>query len=203
MNERAEAILDYWFEGFEDKDKADQSKNPFRKWFMGGEAVDREICDQFGDDLKKAIDGQYEDWTDDPESCLALIILLDQFTRNVFRNDPRAFDCDPKAQSIVLDAIDKGLDQRLSLVKRVFLYMPLMHAEDIDIQNKSVALFEQLVKDSKEISPQNTFVYNGNLKYAIIHRNDIEKYGRFPYRNAVLGRDNTSEEEEFLAARSK
>ena len=202
MIDRVDAVLDFWFEGKTDHDQAKGSENPYKKWFRGGQDLDFKINALFKEDIENAIKGEYDNWALAPRSCLALIILLDQFTRNVYRGTPNAYSGDAKAIKFALEAVYKDIQYHLMFIERVFLYMPLMHAENLDVQKKSIELFDDLVTQAKVSCPHNAYLYENNLKYAIIHHDDIEKYGRFPYRNEVLGRENTPEEEKFLAERN-
>ena len=164
-------------------------------WFGGGPALDARITATFGEQVSHAIEGKFEDWAEQPLSRLALIVLLDQFTRNVFRGSPRAFEGDDRAQGLALDALAQTWDQDLPMVCRVFLYMPLMHAETLALQDQCVACFAHLVEDAPEwLKPR----LQGNLDFARQHQGIIARFGRFPHRNAVLGRFTTPEEGEFL-----
>lgn len=165
------------------------------RWFGGGAALDQEVRARFGADVMRAMSGGLQEWQAQPESRLALVILLDQFTRNVFRGTGRAFDGDRCARRLVLQTLDCGEDQQLPLVGRVFLYMPLMHAEDAALQATCVACFSRLVDDAPvALQPR----IQGNLDFARQHQDIISRFGRFPYRNAALGRESTPEEESFL-----
>ncbi|HQS31420.1 MAG TPA: DUF924 family protein, partial [Polaromonas sp.] len=139
------------------------------------------------------------DWSDTPLSPslrrLALIILLDQFTRNVFRGSGQAFAGDARAQQLVLQTLAEGGDLQLPWVGRVFMYMPLMHAESLVLQEECVARFGQLVADAPTDLKERL---QGNLDFARQHRAIIAQFGRFPYRNAALGRASTAEEQAFL-----
>ena len=165
------------------------------RWFRGGAALDQEIRARFGDDVMLAMKGGLLEWEAQPVSRLALVILLDQFTRNVFRGTGQAFDGDPRAQRLVLRTLDSGEDQQLPWVGRVFLYMPLMHAEDAALQATCVACFSRLVDDAPAALEPGL---QGNQDFARQHQDIITRFGRFPYRNAVLGRISTPDEESFL-----
>ena len=125
----------------------------------------------------------------------AIIILLDQFTRNVYRGQARAFAGDPRAQQLVLQTLTMGQNTLLPRVGRVFLYMPLMHAEDLALQDECVARFTHLLNTA---TPERREALASNLRFAQQHRDIVAQYGRFPYRNAALGRENTPAETEFL-----
>ncbi|UUZ64067.1 DUF924 domain-containing protein [Polaromonas sp. P1-6] len=184
-------LADGWAQGWPTPDLG-------KRWFGGGAALDQEIKTRFGAQVVQALGGGLQDWENgsaQPSSRLALVILLDQFTRNVFRGTGRAFDGDARAQRLVLDTLAHQADRQLPWVARVFTYMPLMHAEDQALQDEGVACFERLQADAPAaLKPR----LQGNLDAARQHRDIIARFGRFPYRNAVLGRVNTPEEENFL-----
>ena len=165
------------------------------RWFLGGAALDQEIKARFGPSVELAMQGGLQDWEAPLHSRLALVILLDQFTRNVFRGAARAFDGDARAQRLVLRTLALQEARQLPWVGRVFMYMPLMHAEDAALQETCVACFSQLVADAPDaLKPK----LQGNLDFARQHQDIIKKFGRFPYRNAVLGRISSPGETEFL-----
>ena len=155
------------------------------KWLEKDEAFDRAIRDKFYATYEAAAQGQLHDWETTPDGTLALIIVLDQFPRNLFRNDPRAFAADPLALAIAKRGLSSGVDRKVEHELVPFLYMPLMHAENLSDQNRCVDLFRD-------------YGNANNLKFAEIHRDIIERFGRFPHRNAVLGRHTTAAEQAFL-----
>ncbi|MGH8848737.1 MAG: DUF924 family protein [Polaromonas sp.] len=171
------------------------TQNLGTRWFGGGAALDQEIKARFGAQVAQAVSGGLQDWEAQSFSRLALVLLLDQFTRNVFRATGQAFDGDARAQQLVLQTLARQEDRQLPWVARVFTYMPLMHAEDLALQEECVARFSQLLADAPETLKQRL---QGHLEFARRHQDIIARFGRFPYRNAVLGRANTPEEEEFL-----
>lgn len=154
-------------------------------WFKADDAFDAEIRSHFLADLETAARGGFDSMADGSIGALALIILLDQFPRNMFRGTPRAFATDPKARSIAEATVAQGFDQTLTGIERAFVYLPFEHSERLEDQDRSVALFEAL-GDAE------------SLDYAVQHRVIIERFGRFPHRNAILGRESTPEEEAFL-----
>lgn len=168
-------VLAFWRDAGEDK------------WFEKDEAFDRAIRDNFLATYEAAAKGRLSDWEKTPDGTLALLIVLDQFPRNMFRNDPRAFAADPLALEISKRALTSGTDREIAHELVPFLYMPLMHSENIADQRRCVDLFG-------DYGDQN------NLKYAEIHEDIIRRFGRFPHRNEVLGRDTTPEEQAFLDA---
>jgi uncharacterized protein (DUF924 family) len=171
-----------------------------KRWFGGGAALDEEIKSRFGPRVLQALNDELGDWAQTAATPalgqLAHVILLDQFTRNVFRGQGRAFSGDGRAQQLVLQAIASQADQQLPCVGRIFMYMPLMHAESVALQTECVARFAQLVEEAPQELKERL---QGNLDFARQHADIIARFGRFPYRNAVLGRTSTADEEIFLA----
>jgi uncharacterized protein (DUF924 family) len=166
-----------------------------KRWYTKDAAFDRQIEEQFGDALELAARGGLDKWKTSPRGRLALVILLDQFSRNVFRNTPRSFAQDARACDATLEAMGTPAEQELDVVERTFLYMPLMHAESVDLQHKCVAAFERLVPIAS--AELRGYVENG-LAYARRHEEIVERFGRFPHRNTILGRSSTPAEVEFL-----
>lgn len=164
-------------------------------WFGGGATQDEQIRHRFGALVDEALSGGLADWEANINTRLALIIVLDQFTRNVYRGQARAFAGDPRAQQLVLQTLTMGQNTLLPRVGRVFLYMPLMHAEDLALQDECVARFTHLLNTA---TPERREALASNLRFAQQHRDIVAQYGRFPYRNAALGRENTPAETEFL-----
>lgn len=183
--ERVDEILDFWFSGAE----GDGPGGWRSVWFARDEAFDREIGERLGTYYEQAASGELDGWMKSARGCLALILLLDQVPRNLFRNDPRSFATDVKALAVARHAVDRALDRELPPVQRSFMYMPFEHSESIEDQNRSVELFTLL--DTGLGVP-------AALDYARRHRVIIERFGRFPHRNTVLGRLTTPEEAEFL-----
>jgi uncharacterized protein (DUF924 family) len=186
-------VLDFWFGDGLTRDWPSQDLNAL--WFGGGPAQDEAIRQRFGPLVEEALNGGLTDWEAEPRSRLALIVLLDQLSRNVHRGQRRAFDGDARAQRLTRLSIAEGMDTTLTPAGRVFLYMPLMHAENLALQEECVARFRTLVDSSPEALRDKL---NSNLRFAVVHRDIVAQYGRFPYRNAVLGRDCTPAEEAFL-----
>lgn len=176
MKQDTRTILDFWF----------RELTP-GQWFFGGDAVDRLVQEQFETTVEKALEGEFDDWATTPRGRLALILVLDQFTRNIYRNDPKAYIGDHKAQKLALEGVSAKEDEQLTSVERHFFYMPLMHAEDKKLQALSVQKFTEL----KEIA-------DNTLGFAQGHSAIVERFGRFPHRNKLLDRASTQEEEAFL-----
>lgn len=177
-------ILTFWFE-----DPTGLKAKNRKVWFSKDPAFDQEIRDRFLAIYKQAAAGQLEHWQETAPGTLALILVLDQFPRNLFRGTPQAFATDAKALSLAQAAIARGFDQALPPIQRWFVYLPLMHSEDLEIQHQCVEVFRQFEHD-----PEVQSAY----PYAIKHLEVIERFGRFPHRNVILGRQNTLEETEFL-----
>ena len=170
-------VLEFWFEEVEPK-----------QWYVKDAAFDQTIRARFGDAVEQAGRGELDFWKDSAAGCLGLCILLDQFTRNIFRDTPKAFAFDEKAREIARHAYLNGLDMDGAITPqmRTFLYLPFEHHEDMDDQNLCVKLAKERIG------------LEGFIDYAEKHRVIIERFGRFPHRNAILGRENTAEEAEFL-----
>ncbi len=179
-------ILNFWFGA---PDSAEYGQ-PRKCWFEKNPTFDDEIRARFLDTLAEAATGRLTDWEASPESLLALIVLLDQFPRNLFRNDARAFATDPLALIHAQTLIQRGWDQQLAPLQRVFAYLPFEHSEDPARQDRAVALFTAL----SEAQPG----FEGYLDYAERHRVVIRRFGRFPHRNAALSRESTPEEIDYL-----
>jgi uncharacterized protein (DUF924 family) len=176
-------VLDFWF-GSEDE----PGYGEFREeWFKKDPEFDRQVRDRFEALYERAAAGGLDEWKVEARSCLALVILLDQFPRNMFRGDPRSYATDRKAQVTAEYAVDHALDRELPEFQRTFLYMPFMHSEDPAHQRRSVELFRRLGGSETDSS-----------RYAVRHMEIVERFGRFPHRNEVLGRQTTPEEAEFL-----
>ncbi len=167
-------VTTFWFNELEE-----------RNWFEKNDEIDRAIRDRFMDTHLALSSYVPQEWRATSESILALIIVLDQLPRNIFRNSPHAFATDPLALREATLAIEKGFDLQTPEERRLFVYLPFEHSERIEDQRRSVALFETLNDDNL-------------MKYALAHRDVIEEYGRFPHRNAILGRVSTPEEEAYL-----
>lgn len=179
-------VLDFWFGPVSAPDYGRQRKC----WFVKDAAFDHQIRQRFLATWEAAARGELDGWCATSEGALALIIVLDQFPRNLFRDDARAFSSDDAALRCALRAIDKGLDKQLLPVQRVFAYLPLEHSERPDMQELSVQFFSALARDHPEFAEA--------LDYALRHREIILRFGRYPHRNAALGRRSTAEELEFL-----
>jgi uncharacterized protein (DUF924 family) len=176
MNGAAQEILDFWID----------EVGP-AKWFAADEALDQTIRERWGSLWEKAQAGGLSEWRRTIEGVLALVILLDQFPRNMFRGTARAFSSDARALATAKVAILHGREQQVALPERQFFFLPLMHSETLTNQDQSVRLY--LIN----------FGHGDLLGHALEHRDIIRRFGRFPARNAALGRESTPDELEFLA----
>jgi uncharacterized protein (DUF924 family) len=174
MTDRMREVLEFWF------DPASQAH-----WFEPDAAFDRAVRARLGDLQRRAAAGELDDWQSSAKGCLALCILLDQAPRQLFRGEPRAFATDAKALAVAKRALAEGFDRGLPTLQRQFLYLPLMHSERLADQEQCVALFE--AEDLRD-----------KLHHAIEHAEIVRRFGRFPHRNAALGRASTADEEAYL-----
>lgn len=178
-------ILDFWF-GREDEEGHGEFRD---EWFTKDPEFDREIRDRFEPVHEEAVAGGLEHWKDEAKSCLALIVVLDQFSRNMFRGDARMYAADEQALMAARHAVEHAYDRELSPTERLFVYLPFEHSEDLEDQRYAVELFRGL---SAETGSEDLLVYS------LRHMEIVERFGRFPHRNEILGRRTTPEEAEFL-----
>ncbi len=192
-NVKLKAVRKFWFGGSDPMNADIEERLDF--WFAAPPEVDAEIQQRFGRAVREAVAGGLDSWEASPPDRLSLVILLDQFPRNIHRGTPDAFSGDGKARALAADAIEQGSDRELSILERAFLYMPLQHAEDRDAQRLSVEMFGKLVAEC----PHGLNVHMKRfLASARTHRDIVQRFGRFPHRNGVLNRDCTKAEIEFL-----
>ena len=170
-------ILAFWY------------SEPIRsRWFSSTPELDAEIRARYEQLWLEAAAGRLDDWKSIPEGCLALVIVLDQLPLNMFRGEAKSFSTEQQAVEICKVAISRGFDKQIALDQRAFLYMPLMHSENLLDQDLSVQMFEQAGLE-------------GNVRFARHHRDLIRRFGRFPHRNAILGRESSREELEYLGSK--
>jgi len=193
MEEIIHKLLDFWFGDLGHADLPNSDRTNL--WFGENEQLKLNMLEVFKKEFDDAIAGRLTHWAESPRGRLALIILLDQFSRSLYRNSPQAFAFDPTAQDLCLKGLAEKMDQSLTLIERVFFYMPLVHAEDSERQEQSIRLFQNLVALSMS---ETTQVYQLFLAYAYAHFRVIKEFGRFPQRNLILKRDSTEEEIAFL-----
>ena len=192
MND-AHDILLFWFG--ERAASAAELQRKFQRWYVANPDLDREIIERFASDVERALAGELAGWRADPRASLAIILLLDQFARTVFRGQGRAFAGDAVAQELALEIFDRGLDRAFSLEERLFLIMPLLHAEDPGLQERVAQLCHALVAEAPaELRSIFGMAVEQSDKYGEI----IARFGRFPFRNEALGRASTEAELEFL-----
>ena len=195
---RIEAILSFWFK--EAELSAPQIDRRMDIWFGEDPVFDHEIEKEFASDVDEASQGQLDHWAHQPRGRLALILLLDQFRRNIYRNSAKAFEKDRAALKICVEGAMAKKDAGLSPIERVFFYMPLQHAESAKVQAKSCELYNKL---AGAVSGTHRETFMTIVQFAELHRDIIDQFGRFPHRNALLGRKNTPEEDEYLAGESQ
>ena len=177
--ERAQAILDFWFK-----------ETPSEMRFKKDEKFDQKIKENFLKDYELACQNEYDDWQDNPMSCLALVILFDQFSRNMFRGDKKSFEQDHKTRLIVNDAVYSGYLEAMNVNQRFFMLLPLIHSEEISDHEMAYYLLNKYLREHEG--------YNKIKKFWQDHTKAIRQFHRYPHRNKILGRESTGEEIEFL-----
>ena len=182
---RSEQVLAFWFGAPDEAEYGTERE----KWFKKDPDFDAEIRLRFRSLCDEAVLGGLDHWQGDARRCLALILVLDQFPRNMFRNSAKAFAADAAARAVARHATAQGFDKTMSVVHRKFCYLPFEHSEDLQDQLLSVELF-------RACEPHDG--YQSSLDYAVGHKEVIQRFGRFPHRNEILGRESTPEEVAFL-----
>lgn len=193
MPDKVHELLNFWFGSLGSADLPTSDRTNL--WFGENDAIKQQLIQNYRAEYDLAISGQLLSWEETARGRLAMIILLDQFSRYLNRQSAAAFAQDPKAQQLSLTGLEAKLDQSLTLIERVFFYMPLVHAEDAEIQEKSIRLYQDLVSLSMS---ETTQIYQLFLAYAYAHFRVIKEFGRFPQRNKILGRTSTESEIAFL-----
>lgn len=193
MSDRVHELLDLWFGDLGSADLPTSGRTNL--WFGDNEAVKKQMALNFSKEYSDAISGKLNDWLETARGRLAMIILLDQYSRYAHHDSSKAFEYDAIAQRICMDGIQKKMDQSLTLIERVFFYMPLVHAENAEIQESSIRLYQDLASLSMAETSQ---IYQLFLAYAYAHFRVIKEFGRFPQRNNVLNRQSTEAETAFL-----
>lgn len=191
---RIESILKFWFK--DRKLSAPKIDSRMDVWFGEDPEFDHEIEREFGTDVEAASEGKLDHWAHRPQGRLALILLLDQFRRNIFRGTADAFAQDKAALKQCVEGAMSKADQTLSPIERVFFYMPLQHSESRKVQAKAMSIFNRL---ADAVSPTYTETFETIAQFAELHHDIIELFGRFPHRNKLLGRQDTEQEEEYLS----
>lgn len=194
-DDRIDDVLSYWFGGGAGAEAAMPER--LRRWFRGGPEVDREIRERFGGDLERARRGELDAWADTPRGRLALVILLDQFSRNLHRGTGEAFAGDSQALELAVEGLDRGVDSAFDPFERMFFTLPLSHAEDLASQERAVRTCEAW---AASLPPALVGMAKSALDQARLHRDVIARFGRFPTRNQALGRTSTPEESAHVEA---
>jgi uncharacterized protein (DUF924 family) len=191
-----EEVLSYWFPE-EDLFEADPQTfgRQMKWWFQGGPEVDSEISERFGEVLEQARRGELDHWAETPRGRLALIVVLDQFSRNVYRGSPLSYSQDEKALKLALEGIDAGMDRELSAMERIFFWLPLGHSEDLALQDRVVRHQEE---EAANVPSHLREMAEFGITQARAVRDVIARFGRHPHRNEILGRTSTPEELEYL-----
>ena len=188
-----EDVLDFWFAGAEDSPEVAAARG--KVWFSSSDQMDAEIRERFGERVRAAVRGELDSWRSTPRGTVALVLLLDQFTRNVFRGTAEAFSADAAALEAARSLIDSGRDEELPWVYRAFLHLPFEHSEDVEDQRRCVELCRAA---AQEAPAEWRELMAGYIQWAEDHLAVVERFGRFPHRNQVLGRSSTPEEVEYL-----
>lgn len=196
IDDSIRSLLDHWF----DVDVSDEAalNERYRRWFKSSPEEDRLLAERFGDLMAKAADGLLDDNAKHPHGRLGLILALDQLPRNLCRGQAAAFAHDARALKLCLDGMESGADRMLAPLERVFFYMPLQHAESVELQELSVTTFRALAGTDAE--PPVADKLRGALEFAELHRDIVVRFGRFPHRNRILGRESTPEEQQYLSS---
>jgi uncharacterized protein (DUF924 family) len=194
MLNEIESVLDFWFGTCAANGALDPAKQ--KMWFSDGRKYDAVIRKRFGKLHRRAVRGELDaEWAATPRGRIALIVVLDQFSRHIHRGTKAAFAQDPAAQRLAIAGVEQGADRALIPAQRAFCYLPFEHAENLELQRLGARLFERL---ATEVAPAWRKDYIGFADYSGHHRDIIERFGRFPHRNSMLGRESTAEEREFL-----
>lgn len=188
-----DAVLDFWFGA--PGSAAEVAARQRALWFAKSAANDRIVIERFAETLVAAGKGELAGWAATPRGRLALIVVLDQFPHHIHRDHGQSFAYDAQSLALAMEMIERGEDAHLTPIERVFVYLPLEHAESIEVQDLSVALYETLANEAVAAERQ---LFDGFLDYARKHRDVVVRFGRFPHRNELLGRPDTAEEIEFL-----
>jgi len=187
------AILTYWFADIATNPAASESR--MKLWFGKDSEVDQHLRETYAGDINKAMLGEYDGWMSSADGGLALIIMLDQFSRNIFRDTEKMFSQDRKALALAKEMVRSGLHEQLNPYQKLFCYLPYEHSEALMDQADSIVLYEKL---HQEVSAEQKAFFKNVLDYAYAHQRIIQRFSRFPHRNAILKRESSAEEEAFL-----
>ncbi len=193
MHQDIKIILEFWFGRGRTATEVAEEKASL--WWSKNESIDKEITRRFAATTEAAAGGQLSHWAQSPRGLLALIICTDQFPRNIHRDSPKAFSCDPAALGFAKECVDGGAARQLRPLERLFAYLPFEHSEALAEQRRAVALYQTLAKNAAADEAE---LFDGYLQFAHKHQEIIERFGRFPHRNPILGRPSTDEEHAFL-----
>jgi len=193
MSDRIEDVLDFWFGELDEHGCA--SPNQRKRWWAKSDRFDETVTAQFLDDYQAIVEGEREVWRNTARGALAYIVVLDQFSRNMFRGTSKMFEADELARDVCYEGLESGFDAELGFDERVFFYLPLEHSESMVDQMRCLEMFQSLVEDAPAHLQHDAMNY---LDFADRHRAIIERFGRYPQRNEALGRASTSEELAFL-----
>lgn len=188
------AVIQFWFGPMEAADSVIAGRQS-GLWWGKNEDTDLNIRNRFEPLVQAAGAGKLDEWSASPDGRLALILLLDQFTRNIYRGSPAMYKFDERARSLCVEGLETDIDSRLRPIQRVFFYLPLEHSESADDQARCVELMHGL---AREVPQDQKAVFEDFVGYAEAHRKVVDRFGRFPHRNAILGRESTAEEIDFL-----
>lgn len=194
---RIDAILTFWF--MEQTLSAPQIDGRMDTWFGEDPVFDEEIAKEFAEDVENASEGRLDHWAHEPRGRLALILLLDQFRRNIYRNTAEAFEKDKAALKLCVEGAMEKKDKGLAPIHKAFFYMPLQHAESRKVQAKSRVIYQRL---AEAVSPTYKETFETIAQFAELHADIVERFGRFPHRNKLLERENNPDEEQYLTSDS-
>ena len=191
-------VLTWWFGEWDDSTPLSDDDPQLVRWWRKDATIDAAIHARFGDLHAEVSAGGVREWADDPRGLLALVIVMDQFSRVIFRNTVRAFRCDESARRLTGTALERAWDRDMSLIERSFLYMPLMHAEDRVAHRRALALYTGLAEEAEEAGLPRADYYRRVVGFAQRHKEIIDRFGRYPHRNFQMERTSTPEELAFL-----
>jgi uncharacterized protein (DUF924 family) len=191
----AEDVLEFWFGTLDERGVAGEAA--MARWFSKDLDFDAEVRRRFGALRAEVLGGVHDAWLAAPRPRLAYVIVLDQLSRNMYRGASGAFAADDRALDAALGGIARGMDRRCAFAERMFYYLPLMHAEELAVQEQCVAVFRAFQAEQRD--PELAKMLDGNVDFAIRHRDIVARFGRFPHRNAILGRRSSAEEIAFLS----
>lgn len=192
-------IWEYWFLDLDEDSEVTFDSAFHRRWFTRDLDLDKEIKKMYGADVKNAAKGEYDDWINDPQGRLVLIILLDQFSRRIHRDSPKAYANDLKALELSLMSVKDGFDGRVGFVERIFYFLPIMHAENLELQETSLQAFQKLVREAERYEDLNVEYCKYMMSVAVKYAEAMKQFSRFPHRNDLLNRRSTSDERLYLS----